>query len=903
MTQKIHPGAWGKLNRSKDGSTHFLALTAHCADVAAVAMRLLELPVWRSRFEKIAGRGLDVSDLARLGTLTFLHDLGKCAAGFWLKQFDRLMPDGRMDLSERQRCLAEMGGDLAECGHTSVILALLNPGIASQSFREHELVRALLAEPVHVNLLIASASHHGVPLNTGRVNLPDWTWRTVPDLGYDPLRAVGDLLEDAAANFPEALRSAPALPNTDEFQHAFCGLVSLADWIGSNQEDAFFPYDLAEPHARWPESRRRAEEVLRRMRIDCTEALADLAERRPSFGEVFKDADGNPWAPTPVQQAAAGEDLGPLVIIEDETGAGKTEAALWRFKTLFQAGKVDSLAFVLPTRVSAVALSGRIDAFLHSLFPDPDLRPNSVMAVPGYLVSDGLTGKRLPEFEVLWPDRHEEASAHRHWAAEHSKRYLAAAVAVGTVDQALLAGLQSRHAHLRGVALLRSLLVVDEVHASDIYMSRILEELLKRQIRSGGHALLLSATLGLSARQRLLQCDLGRRRRHLARQAAEIDGIDIPYPAISDQQRTRGFPPSSAGKTVEVELAPIAADADAIARRALSVAALGARVLVVRNTVADAIAVQRALEADGRESSVLFTCNGLPCPHHGRFAAPDRKLLDQCVETLFGKTSDAGPRILVGTQTLEQSLDIDADILLSDLCPMDVLLQRVGRLHRHAGRNRPDGFRRARLIVTTPAERDLAPFLRPRTGVNFGLGTVYRNLLSVEATWRALEFGTRMEIPEQNRRLVEQTTDFERLETLARELGPAWQEAWARLAGISGAQSQEADAVLLKWTEPFEAFAERQKAMTRLGEMPRLLQIPETVSPFGERLSELQIPHFLFPRDSDAEAVDSIVLNRPEDGFGFEIEGTRFTYSRYGLERPCEEHRTMIRREHAKAFE
>ena len=126
---------------------------------------------------------------------------------------------------------------------------------------------------------------------------------------------------------------------------------------------------------------------------------------------------------------------------------------------------------------------------------------------------------------------------------------------------------------------------------------------------------------------------------------------------------------------------PLMRDRYAVAERALHAARDGAKVLVVRNTVGYAIATQQALEelASGDEDrALLFSCRGVPTLHYGRFAAVDRRLLDREVEGCLGKGRRAGGLVVVGTQTLEQSLDIDADFLMTDLCPVDVLLQRIG---------------------------------------------------------------------------------------------------------------------------------------------------------------------------------------------------------------------------------
>lgn len=196
------------------------------------------------------------------------------------------------------------------------------------------------------------------------------------------------------------------------------------------------------------------------------------------------------------------QELGSLVILESETGSGKTEAALWRFVHLFRTGAIDSLYFALPTRVAASQVYHRVQTAIKNLWAEHS--PLTIRALPGYVNADGGDARQLPNFEVLWSDHPDDAKAQQRWAAENSKRFLAAPIAVGTIDQALLGALQVRHAHLRHAMLARSLLVVDEVHASDAYMTVLLEQLLKAHLNAGGQALLLSATLGSSARNRYL---------------------------------------------------------------------------------------------------------------------------------------------------------------------------------------------------------------------------------------------------------------------------------------------------------------------------------------------------------------------------------------------------------------
>ncbi len=144
----------------------------------------------------------------------------------------------------------------------------------------------------------------------------------------------------------------PELPDAPAFVHYFAGLVSLADWVASNDAAGFFPYDGHGDGDRARFSRERASEVLRPMCVDVEDARADLRRRTPAFGDVFRAPHSGPFAATPLQRAMEDRTLGSVVIAESETGSGKTEAELWRFKTLFEAGKVDALNGVPPERAT-----------------------------------------------------------------------------------------------------------------------------------------------------------------------------------------------------------------------------------------------------------------------------------------------------------------------------------------------------------------------------------------------------------------------------------------------------------------------------------------------------------------------------------------------------------------------
>lgn len=829
--------AWGKLQRNRDGQEiDRLPLQLHCADVAAVAEALLTRSAVGVRLACLAA----IDELSRptiraLVRAAFLHDLGKCNWGFQAKAFPA-------EVRKAER--------LPVAGHIREIAPLLWQG----SRLQQETIKAATTLTPYLTkgtpdrlLLLAAASHHGDPLLESE--LAESKYRDQTDLwrprhGYAPIAAVAELAEALDLWYPQEPGAAlDFVYDRPAFVHGFAGLVSLADWIASNPADGFFPYK-GDGGDRGEFGKQRAVSVLRSMQIDVAAARADLIGRAPGFAQVFG------FGPNPMQQKMAATDFGPVVVVEFETGSGKTEAALWRFATLFAEGAVDLLVFALPTRIAATQIAARVSKFIETLFPNPDYRPNTVLAVPGYVRADGEDAKELlPHFEVLWPDRPDEAAAHRRWAAENPKRYLAAAVAVGTIDQVLLSGIATRHAHLRGAALLRALLVVDEVHASDIYMTALLRGVLQRHVAAGGHGVLLSATLGGAARDDLVRAGQRGRRSH---SLAEVL-IKTPYPAVSDKGGSRPVEPSGTEKLAEICRAPWFDMPEEIGHAALTAARRGARVLVIRNTVAGAIAVQRAIEAAaGKDDRTLFRAGGVVAPHHGRFAAEDRRLLDTAVEESFGRRAERhSGLVLVGTQTLEQSLDIDGDLLLTDLAPIDVLLQRLGRLHRHAERPRPPGFADCRSVVVTPAARDLTAFLKPRRGASrHGLGRVYENLVAIEASWRLLDQHGMLSIPRDNRRLVEEGTNHDRLAELAGSLGKAWKEHWQDYIGNCIGRLQEASHTSLDW---FGAWNEMswppalgERARTRLGLDDRIASFDQPVSsPFGIELREIKFPGWL----------------------------------------------------------
>jgi CRISPR-associated endonuclease/helicase Cas3 len=661
---------------------------------------------------------------------------------------------------------------------------------------------------------------------------------------------------------------APPLPDVPRFQHLVAGLAALADWIGSDRD--FFPFSEPFDPAYNATAHKAAAEVLAKIGVDPG-ALAERAA--PDFAKLTGFAEPRP------AQAAVGA-LGPearLAILEAETGSGKTEAALWRYTQLLAARKVSGLYFAVPTRAAARQLHGRINAALGKVYRDA--APEAVLAIPGMLRAGEAEGRKLPHWRVLWEDRANRAL--ERWAAEHATRFLAAPVAVGTVDQAMLAAMQVKHAHLRGSALSRSLLVIDEVHASDPYMTAILQRLLDAHLATGGYALLMSATLGARAR-------VGWTGEGLPDAG---DAAVAPYPAVWVQGEAQPRVPRRVEREKAVDTEIVATmDPHETARNALAAAQAGARVLVIRNTVDKAVETWRVVQEAGG-AQLLLQAAGRPALHHGRFAAEDRALLDKAAETALA-TDPARSRegcIVIGTQTLEQSLDIDADLLISDLCPVDVLLQRIGRLHRH-DLPRPEGFETPRVLVLLP-ERGLDRLTEGSFENGLGgwerdgrLLGIYRDLAGLELTRRLIDEHPVWRIPAMNRLLVEGATHPAHIEALIAEKGEAWDRYQKTVGGTEAAERQVAELNVLDRRESFEDVDFRnadEKIMTRLGEEGPVLTLdPVPIGPFGQTITRITLPaHW----SHGIDGAQPVMVTQAEEGLFLRVGEKAFRYGLAGL--------------------
>jgi CRISPR-associated endonuclease/helicase Cas3 len=478
------------------------------------------------------------------------------------------------------------------------------------------------------------------------------------------------------------------------------GLAVMADWVGSAQR--WFPYvapeTISDLPAYWQTARTQAGQALREAGL-CPVPSGPLL----GFSGLFPRIDH----PTPVQTLADTLSLPPgpvCMLVEDATGDGKTEVALLLAHRLITQGRADGVFVALPTMATADAMFERVATSCRRLF-DAGTNPSLVLTHGHADLNAQFSASILPGVAVC---EHGEAEAAGQsasaqctaWLADDRRLAFLAQVGIGTIDQALLAVLPARHAPLRLYGLARKVLIVDEAHAYDPFMTEELARLLEFHAAMGGSAVVLSATLPRRKREALLAAF----RAGLGGDAPEP--FSEAYPLVSVAGRDSFVEIDKGTDEQPLKLGPGLARTlpvrrlDGVKQAAEALAAAsraGACGVWVRNTVDDAIAAVALLRAAGTE----------PMLFHARF--PMGRRLEIQAEVLRGFNRESGPaerapggcgRVLVATQVVEQSLDLDFDVMVSDLAPIDLLIQRAGRLWRHTRLGRPVAA--PELLVVSP---------------------------------------------------------------------------------------------------------------------------------------------------------------------------------------------------------
>jgi len=327
----------------------------------------------------------------------------------------------------------------------------------------------------------------------------------------------------------------------------------------------------------------------------------------------------------------------------------------------------------LPTMATSNAMYERLVQMYRLLYADKE-NPSLILTHAARHLSESFMASVTDPKRYTADDESATAQCSA-WLADNRKKSLLADVGVGTIDQALLAILPTRFQSLRLFGLVGHVLIVDEVHAYDPYMNKLLQSMLTFHASLGGSAILLSATLPQHIKQELLQA-FARGRRESAPILLKED-----YPLCTSYSAQGGLTETGIDATPQRRCdvaVKIVSDYGEVERLIRDASDRGQCVCWIRNTVHDALEGYSQLKDHITADKLMI--------FHARFAMGDRLKIEQSVLSTFGKNSGALERsgkVLIATQVVEQSLDLDFDLMISDLAPMDLLIQRAGRLHRH----------------------------------------------------------------------------------------------------------------------------------------------------------------------------------------------------------------------------
>lgn len=533
--------------------------------------------------------------------------------------------------------------------------------------------------------LISTGGHHGSYPNGDRPLKPGINGRSaIYESGNRDFTALrDDLLQILITHF--GALPAEVGKNENERIHLLTGFTIFSDWIGSNSD--WFSFKLSMDSA-----------TLTATANKCLDNLNWNPSVRVglSFGEQFSPDAPSEFNPRAIQKTLLQVADSPgLYIVEAPMGLGKTEAALTAAYQRWTNGEERGLYFALPTQLTSNKIHDRITAFLQ----------NTLGSTSAHTLIHGnawLGDKEcqhlapmLKETETDTPEHeHNDINEALHWYSS-TRKQLIAPFGTGTIDQALLAVLPARFAALRYFALAGKVVVIDEVHSFDPYMSALIDRLIRYLIKAGATVIILSATLTAQRRAELVQ-------------AADAIEADKPqdYPLITKvaigashavHTTVSGELPS---KTVCIQHQHLnKTNQTTFWEHIAAKVEAGANVVVIRNTVALAQETYCQLKEQISERIEEQHIGLL----HSRFPQNKRDNKEEYWTSILGKDDQLRPHgsLLVSTQIAEQSVDIDADCLVTDLAPTELILQRIGRLHRH-NRMRPNGFAQANCYILHP---------------------------------------------------------------------------------------------------------------------------------------------------------------------------------------------------------
>lgn len=655
---------WGKVNKECD---FYHLLVYHLLDVAASGSAILK---------KNRNLSTDCSELLDISTSHFnsiisfilaLHDLGKFSSAFQYIQ---------MTISDQTLPRAPWQYDSAIARHDQLGTFVLNE-IIDRSLKEKVLpIEERYKIKYHIRKLIyVSLGHHGAPIKS-RNDFGNYFTNQNVDDAYAFVEEISLLMFGTKDWMCELEKI--NLEHWPQISWYTSGLCILADWIGSNSDVFSFetkPISLAKY---WNNAKDKSDSFLNQLDIFRTLTGKPLTEFKEVYG--FDPSPLQTWAlEVPISEAG-----GDLFILEDLPGSGKTEAAFVLLQRMLTSRSVDGFYFALPTKATANSMYERISSSYGQFYKEGKT-PSLVLAHGSRNLN--CTFKNLlstREVNESYSDNSKDQSISAfcdNWFADSKKKALLAPCGVGTVDQVMKVVLSQRFHTLPLIGLYRKVLVIDEIHSADAYMTELLCRLLTHHFRQGGSVILLSATLSQDQKQKFIDTrkkvleDLG------IAQSRHLDEFNFAFPLATRVNLLNGAliqNPISTRLETEKYFQFIESK-DKILKNIIRWQSDGKATAWIRNSVQDVLDSYKMLIDHKVDPSNIIV-------FHSRFTLIDRINKEATVLNSFGKRSvldNRNGKIILATQVLQESLDIDVDEMVTDICPIDDLIQRTGRHRRH----------------------------------------------------------------------------------------------------------------------------------------------------------------------------------------------------------------------------
>ena len=893
---------WAKTGNNHS-PTHGLSLVQHMLDAGSVAARLWDTwlaPGLQRRFSEHLHLSME-DTRALVCWLAATHDMGKATPEFTC-QYDR--QKNNEYFSAYRKRIRQAKFDLP---HDLTVPA--KSGVHPHNKYSQSILTHLLTLPnnvegmpsdIAVTLASISGAHHGIPAayfpDSRERNIlilkqlsPQWhaVWQELYDITVERFGATSALqqLAEHGHTIPVAV------------QFCITGLVIMSDWIASNPD--FFPmgtFGSAEQ-----EQRARIGWQALGLEQRWTAAL-DTNPDTPA-ADLYASRFG--WSnPTlrPMQEvvveAARSMQSGGMMCIEAPMGQGKTEAGLIAAEFLAQATGRTGVAFAAPTQATSNALFDRVVEWVKYQTADVaqehggPIEPHSMFLghsknrfnksyealSEADIFDESPTPGRENNRKMLRPG----TSLARHSWLSGTKKGLLSSFVVCTIDQVLMTALQARYVMLRHLGLASKVIIIDEVHAYDAYMNQYLSSALYWLGQMNAPVILMSATLPADIRTHLMvryaeglkvrtdssspqtKQNLSSRERYAARQARTQSNtiLDLDYPVIhtltaEDNGTPKKWKVEQPAEQTEIGLKLIDDSPESVLNILEPLANDHGCAAVICNTVGRAQEMHAFLSERFGEEHVILT--------HSRFTATHRAEQEELLVSKLGKkahyseadgedSSRPHRLIVVGTQVIEQSLDLDFDVMVTDFAPVDLVLQRMGRLHRHDSRSsseRTPAYRKpvcyVRGVETFGSHVEAPDFPR-------GSKAVYEPMILLSSYAQLLPHfdGEPIRIPADISPLVQ--TAYQ--ENASAEIPSAWAEVFesAKQEHKKGKDQAEVRA------EGYLLCAPQRAQYTMADCMNRLLK-PDDLRFSDEQIGEAKV------RDTDASLeVIAIVVERNQPG-------------------------------------